>query len=630
MLLLVIKLVNFPDLELIGTSVDHESDPRVRRNRNVNAVTAMKRRVFVDVRIDATPGQQFCRHRADYRAAFRVVLVDDLVHQRYGDIGQSIPAGFFANLTVWPARTVSENQHYGLGLPMHLVLVLSILILVPGRLILLQNSVAKCRRIKASKFAEGNANIHCDTSFSCQFNRRRLYHSGMTGQASENIVAATWTKPLSPPEKLPTAADIVIIGGGIVGVSTAWFLAKQGISVVLCEKGHVAGEQSGRNWGWVRVQGRDTREIPMMLESQRIWEGLAEEIGEDVGFTRGGCFFTANSSKELQSFEKWVDIARDYDIGTRLINGTELKKYVPGSAVDWAGAMFTETDGRAEPHKATPAIARAAERSGATILSSCAVRGVETAAGSVSSVVTEHGTIKTSTVLCAAGAWTSMFCRSLGIDVPQLRVRGTVARTAPCENVLNGNIFDHRLGIRRREDGGYTVAHGSVLEHPVTPASFRYFFKFLPALLQELKLVNLSFGREFVDEWTTPKVWALDQPSPFEKTRVLNPSPTPSVLKGIRRNLDSMFPQLADTPIVESWAGMIESSPDVVPVIDAVDRMRGFHVATGFSGHGFGIGPGAGKAIAGMLTGKETGIDISALRLSRFFDGSPIRPESSI
>jgi glycine/D-amino acid oxidase-like deaminating enzyme len=223
-----------------------------------------------------------------------------------------------------------------------------------------------------------------------------------------------------------------------------------------------------------------------------------------------------------------------------------------------------------------------------------------------------------------------MFCRSLGINVPQLRVRGTVARTAPCESVLDGNVFDDRLGIRRREDGGYTVAHGSVLEHPVTPASFKYFLKFLPALMQEFKVVRLSFGRDFLDEWNMPTVWDLDKTSPFEETRVLNPSPTPSVLKGIRRNLDTMFPQLASTPIVESWAGTIESSPDVVPIIDSINSVQGFHVATGFSGHGFGLGPGAGKAITGMLTGNDTGIDLLPLRLSRFFDGSPIRPQSAI
>ncbi|MGB5722119.1 MAG: FAD-binding oxidoreductase [Woeseiaceae bacterium] len=446
----------------------------------------------------------------------------------------------------------------------------------------------------------------------------------------ESVVASTWSGPLQPPREIPASAEVVVIGGGIVGVSTAWFLAQQGINVALCEKGHIAGEQSGRNWGWVRIQGRDTREIPMMQESLRIWDGLDKDIGEDVGFTRGGCFFTANSEKQLAELGAWIETAKIYGIESRLLSAGELKKHLCGSAVDWSGALYTESDGRAEPHKAAPAIARAAERCGASVLSSCAVRGIETSGGRVSAVVTEHGTIETSVVLCAAGAWTSLFCGSLGINVPQLKVRGTVARTAPAENVLNGNVFDDRLGIRRRQDGGYSVAHGSVLEHLVTPSSFRHFVKFIPALKQELRILRLSFGREFVDEWQTPKSWPLDRPSPFEATRVLNPSPSKRVLKGIRRNLDTIFPQLAATPIVESWAGMIESSPDVVPIIDGIDSLPGFHVATGFSGHGFGIGPGAGKAIAAMLTGKESGIDIGPLRLKRFFDGSPIRPQSSI
>jgi len=465
--------------------------------------------------------------------------------------------------------------------------------------------------------------------FQCILRRsRELNVRGL--KLSQSVVSDTWEQPLRPPDSIPEHADVVVIGGGIVGVSTAWFLAKQGVDVVLCEKGHIAGEQSGRNWGWVRIQGRDKREIPMMQESLRIWDGLKDEIGEDVGFTRGGCFFTANSDKELASLEQWLEVAVDYGIDSHVIGAAELGEQVKGAGIQWKGALYTQSDGRAEPHKAAPAIARAAAREGATMMTACAVRGIETSAGRVSAVVTEHGPIKTSTVLCAAGAWTSMFCRSLGIDVPQLRVRGTVARTAPAEQVLKGNIFDAKLGIRRRQDGGYTLAHGSVLEHPVTPSSFRYFRKFLPALMQEFKIVKLDFGRDFAKEWSTPKSWRLDASSPFEDNRVLNPKPTPSVLKDIRKNFAELFPALRDTPIVESWAGMIESSPDVVPIIVADECLPGFHIATGFSGHGFGIGPGAGKAIAGVLTGVDAGIDITDLRLSRFFDGTPIRAQSSI
>ena len=444
------------------------------------------------------------------------------------------------------------------------------------------------------------------------------------------MVASTWTGALTPPESLPEKADVIVIGGGIVGVSTAWFLAKQGVKVVLCEKGHIAGEQSGRNWGWVRIQGRDSREIPMMQESLRIWEGLYDETGEDVGFVRRGCFFMAKNEKEMHSFENWLDVAREYGIDSRLLGANELKRQLRTPAIERSGAVYTASDGRAEPHKAALAIARAAEREGASVLTSCAVRGLETSGGAVSAVVTEHGSIKTSMVLCAAGAWTSLFCGSLGVAVPQLKLRGTVARTAPCDSVLDGNIFDELVGIRRREDGGYTVAHGSILQHPITPSTFRWSLKFIPALMEGFKTLRLSLGKDFFAELRQAKSWPLDKPTVFEDTRVLNPEPSQRVLTGIRRNLDKLFPQLADTPIIESWAGMVETSPDVVPMIGPVGEVPGFHIATGFSGHGFGLGPGAGKAIAGMLTGAETGIDLAPLTLARFFDGSPVRRQATI
>lgn len=452
----------------------------------------------------------------------------------------------------------------------------------------------------------------------------------MSAESTESIVASTWSGPFSAPSSIPKTADVVIIGGGIVGVSTAWFLAKQGVDVVLCEKGHIAGEQSGRNWGWVRQQGRDPRELPMMIESMKIWRELAYELGEDVGFTQGGCLFTANNDKQMASLHEWMDTARDFELDTRIIDSDELAQQVGSSASRWSGAMYTASDGRAEPHKATPAIARAAAREGATIITACAVRGIESAAGTVSAVVTEHGTIETSVVMCAAGAWTSYFCRSLGIQVPQLKVRGTVARTAPAAEFMTGNLFDDKIGIRRRQDGGYSVAHGSTLDHSLTPSTFRFAFKFLPALMQEIKILRLSIGRDFFDELAWPKRWALDAETEFERVRVLNPEPNPRVLRGIRKNLDEVFPQLADVPIVESWAGMVETSPDVVPMIGAVGDIAGFYIASGFSGHGFGIGPGAGKALAAMLTGAENPIDLEPFRLSRFYDGSPIRPMSTI
>ena len=445
-----------------------------------------------------------------------------------------------------------------------------------------------------------------------------------------DLVAKTWTRDLQPPTAIPPAAEVVIIGGGIVGVSTAWFLAKQGIDVVVCEKGHVAGEQSGRNWGWVRQQGRDAREMPMIVESLRIWRDLGDEIGEDLGYRQHGILYLINDDKQLERYAAWAKFAENYETGTRLIDRNELPRFVRRAAVEWRGALHTPTDGRAEPHRAAPALARAVARRGGTVLTGCAVRGIETTAGHVSAVVSEHGTIRTSTVLCAAGAWTSMFCRSLGIRVPQLRVRGTVCRTAPAKVVCDGAMSDRSLALRRRLDGGYTLAHGSTIDHPLSPSTLRFGIQFARALMMDSRSMRLSLGREFLDELATPTRWSLDGESPFEKCRVLNPKPNPKVLRRIRAEFDTMFPELAETPIVESWAGMIETTPDVVPVIDAPAELPGFHIATGFSGHGFGIGPGAGKAIAAFLTGDDVGLGVGEFRLGRFTDGTPIRPQTSL
>ncbi len=452
----------------------------------------------------------------------------------------------------------------------------------------------------------------------------------MSDSVPVNLVAQTWSRPFEPAEPIPVSAEVVIIGGGIVGVSTAWFLIKQGVNVVLCEKGHIAGEQSGRNWGWVRQQSRDAREMPMMVESLKIWRTLADEIGEDVGFKQTGCLYAARDDDKLEQYAAWLPTAKEYGVDTRIISGEEVVQHVRGAAVTWKGGLYTASDGCAEPHKAVPAIARAAKRNGATILTACAVRGLETEGGRVSAVVTEHGAIKTPVVLCAAGAWSSIFCRSLGISLPQINVRGTVVRTAPGENVLDGCLWEDTTGIRRRQDGGYTVANSAFLDHSISPSTFRHAFKFLPVFRQEFTSLNLSIGRDFIKEWTTPKQWRLDAESPFEKIRVLNPDPNPRAITGIRKSLETVFPQLADIEILESWAGIVESTPDVVPVIEESDAIPGFHIATGLSGHGFGIGPGVGKATAGMLTGTDTGMDLSEFRLSRFFDGTAIRLQQLI
>jgi len=437
----------------------------------------------------------------------------------------------------------------------------------------------------------------------------------------------TWSAATNP---IPSSADVVVVGGGIVGVSTAYFLARKGVSVALFEKGRIAGEQSGRNWGWVRQQGRSPIELPLMMQSLGVWQGLSAELGEDVGFRQSGSLYLAETPTELEALAEWLPVARAHGLDTRMLSTSALDEVLRPDGVKWAGAMYTASDGRAEPNRASAAIARGAARAGARIFTSCAVRGIERAAGRVGVAITEHGVVATRAVVCAGGAWTRLFCGSLGVTVPQLTVLGSVARTAPADQVLAGEAWSPRVAIRRRADGGYTVAHGGSFLHSITPATFRFAGKFLPALRQGHGSTRLTIGGEFFRALVTPARWRLDVPSPFERERVLDPLPEPRVLAQVRAALHRWFPAIASAPFVETWGGMIETSPDVLPIISRVEGLEGFHVATGFSGHGFGIGPGAGKLIADLVTGAAGADEVSAFRLSRFFDGSPIRPGPAI
>ncbi|MGE3247972.1 MAG: NAD(P)/FAD-dependent oxidoreductase [Beijerinckiaceae bacterium] len=426
-------------------------------------------------------------------------------------------------------------------------------------------------------------------------------------------------------DTLPRAADVLVIGGGIVGCSAALHLARQGISVVLAEKGRIAGEQSSRNWGWVRLQGRDPREIPLMLESRRIWRDIAAATGDATGFTQAGCLYLGETEKALAAHAVWLSVAHEFHLDTRLLSRAELETVLPGNASKFAGALYTPSDCRAEPATAVPAIAALAREAGAHIHENCAVRGVTLAAGRIAEAVTEHGTIRVQSIICAGGAWTSRFCASIGVDFPQLTARGSVFRTAPAPNILDGAAWARDVALRRRADGGYTVAHGHAVEHFLTPQSFRRFRTFLPSMLADRDQIRLRIDGSFFRELVAPRTWPLDRPSPFEETRALDPLPSKRILAQTQANLARIFPELAGIPVPETWAGMIEASPDSVPVLCEADVPRGFFIASGFSGHGFGIGPGAGKAIADIATGRDPGIDLSPFRLSRFFDGSPIR-----
>ena len=432
--------------------------------------------------------------------------------------------------------------------------------------------------------------------------------------------------PVASDETLPGRADVVIVGGGIIGTTAALYLAQRGVDVVLCEKGHIAGEQSSRNWGWCRQMVRDPREIPLVIQSLRLWGEMNETVGAETGFRTCGIMYLGESPEALGRLDAWLDHAREYQLDTRMIGGGEVARLLPQSEKKWAGALYTPSDGKAEPQLAAPAIANAARRLGARIFTGCAVRGVDRAAGRVAGVVTEKGRIACQSVVVAGGAWSRLFVGNLDVELPQLKVLGSVMRTERLDGGPEISASGGLFGYRKRMDGGYTVATLGVRTIDLVPDSFRLFRDYLPSVKLHWQKLRFRVGARFAEEWRLGRRWELDEKSPFEAVRVLDPEGDPIVLKRAADSIAEAFPAFRGIKIEQSWGGMIDVMPDAVPVISAVDAVPGLFIATGFSGHGFGIGPGAGKLVADMVTGAPTLVDPAPFRLSRFTDGSNPRP----
>ena len=433
--------------------------------------------------------------------------------------------------------------------------------------------------------------------------------------------------PVVSDETLPEHTDVVVIGGGIIGAMTALELAERGVSVTLCEKGEIGAEQSSRNWGWCRKMGRDPREIPLSIIALEAWRGLNERVGGETGFRECGILYLAQTEAEVAAKEHWLnEHARPYQLDSRLIGPDEVAELVPGSAIRWQGALYTASDGRAEPRMAAPAIAKAARAKGARILNRCAVRGIETAGGRVSGVVTEKGPIACTSVVLAGGAWSRRFCGNLGIHLPQLTVVNSAQRTEPIDTGLEGAASGDKFAFRKRADGGYTVAHRHLSVADIVPDSFALFFAFLPALLNDWSGLRLRIGGRFIDEARLARRWALDEVSPFEAVRILDPEPVASILDEAMASLERCYPAFAGARVAERWAGVIDVTPDAVPVMDEMPGTSGLFLATGFSGHGFGLGPGAGRLVAELVTGKSPCVDPAPFRYKRFIDGTKLQP----
>lgn len=410
--------------------------------------------------------------------------------------------------------------------------------------------------------------------------------------------------------------DLIIVGGGIVGCSTALYAARAGMRVLIVERDTPGSRQSGRNLGFVRQQGRDFRELPLAMASLNLWDGLEQDLGRKVGWLRGGNAVLATSDSDKANQADWQSKARQFGLDTILLTQAQIREKLPliSDKADVRGAMFTASDGRAEPGRATRVMFEAAVESGVSVILGGRVTRVDIHAGNVHGVWIGSKLYRADQVLCAAGSESAKLLRAVGYNLPQERIRATVARTVPAASLtVNPCISLPLTGIRQDARGAFvfSVAGG---EYDVRLDSWR--------TMRHYKETRKS----------NPDAARINYLAPLQRFTPLRPTapigdiaPTSEAVepayyrvRQAQEEIRRFLPAIADLEIEAVWAGIIDTLPDVIPVMGQVNGVDGLLVATGFSGHGFGLGPMAGKVMAELAQGRSSSVDISGLSPDRF------------
>lgn len=419
-------------------------------------------------------------------------------------------------------------------------------------------------------------------------------------------------------DKMPKSTSVVIIGGGIIGVSAALALSERNIPVVLLEKGQIACEQSSRNLGWIRKTNRHANDIPLAQEADRIWAQMSDRVGVDVGYRQTGIMFLAETDEQMAMYEQWLNSASGLNLDSRILSAKEIDQYIPGGKGSWKGGVYTPSDGRGEPTIATSEIAKTAIKRGAIIIQNCAVRTLSMTAGKVSGVHTENGEIRCDQVLLAGGAWSRRFLGNLGVSLPTLPVIASVLRTKPMSGPTEIAVGGPDFSFRKHQDGGFIIMQRGKVDAPLTLDHFKIGLQFRDQLRFGKDALNISFGKTFFRDLAIARSWHATKRTPFENTRVQEPEINHDLLTDALKNTSNAWPIFKNAEIEESWAGLIDVTPDSTPVIDRIQKIPGLYLATGFSGHGFGTGPAAGQLAADIVMNTTPLVDPSPYRFNRF------------
>lgn len=373
-------------------------------------------------------------------------------------------------------------------------------------------------------------------------------------------------------------ADVVVIGGGCMGVATAFFLARRGVrNVVLLEREPQLGLGStGRNAGGVRHQFSHEANVRLSLESIRFFERFEEEVGAPIDFHQHGYLFLLSTAAAFERFQRDAEMQRRLGVPVEVLGPEEAARLAPGVDVTGVvGATFCRRDGIADPHGVTMGFARAAERAGVEILRGVEVKAIRLDGARIAAVETPAGTIATPIVVNAAGPYAGRIGAMVGVALPITPLRRHIFLARPAEGA---RVPASRIMVIDFETSFYFHREGvHVLFGMADPAERPGF--------------DVSVRWEFLNDVMPVAVKRL--------------------------------PALAEASIVRAWAGLYEMTPDAMPVIGPVPALEGFYVVAGFSGHGFQHSPAAGRLVADLVAGRDPRFDLTPFAFERFARGRP-------
>ena len=372
---------------------------------------------------------------------------------------------------------------------------------------------------------------------------------------------------------MSNTAEVIVIGGGVIGNACAYYLVQRGLSVIVLEgSDHIGNGGSSRNGGGVRQSGRDVRELPLVMYGiKNLWPHLSEELGVDCEYHQDGNLRLGKNEKHKQILTNLANNARGCGLDVRMIDGEEVRQINPYLSDEVTCASWCPTDGHANPLTTTLGYYKAARNLGARFISGEKVTELKLVKGRVRKVLTASGNVyEGENVIVAAGFDSRPILGSVGVDVPMTRslLECLVTEAEP-------HMFDQMLGTAEADFYGHQTKHGSFV-------------------------FGGSSGLE-----------------PFNKdngTPVSSSKTAPCICRGIMK----YFPDLANAKIVRTWGGWSDKSADGVAGVGAIDEVPGLYTSCGMSGHGFGIAPAVGHQLAQLIATGTTDVDLSTLRYDRF------------